>query len=299
MTLRLTIVPSGPCRKIAASLVGAVALVVGLLVFVGPPSTQAVAAQTPGPCGTVLLAGSSWLGGSGVPVYSNGRDEGSGSSCGGTNYITNRYVSRVESGSEWQCTELVNRLYLTRGWTRSFWPGEGGESALGAHDSMYDEAPPGLSSQPNGSISYVGPGDVVSINEFKNGVFEADGHVAVVNTPDRVTSGQVDLVSQNSGDAASADVERTANLVDGQLSIPNSGKWTYIVIGVVHRPLSGAGGALAGINVIGWGFNTPDAMVLSGTDLFVANVDGNSVTEIDATTGALVRVVSCSRISES
>jgi hypothetical protein len=218
MTLRLTIVPSGPCRKIAASLVGAVALVVGLLVFVGPPSTQAVAAQTPGPCGTVLLAGSSWLGGSGVPVYSNGRDEGSGSSCGGTNYITNRYVSRVESGSEWQCTELVNRLYLTRGWTRSFWPGEGGESALGAHDSMYDEAPPGLSSQPNGSISYVGPGDVVSINEFKNGVFEADGHVAVVNTPDRVTSGQVDLVSQNSGDAASADVERTANL----------GRWTVV-----------------------------------------------------------------------
>jgi len=39
----------------------------------------------PGPCGAGLLAGSSWLGGGGVPIYSNGQDEGSGARCGGTN----------------------------------------------------------------------------------------------------------------------------------------------------------------------------------------------------------------------
>ena len=306
MTPRLTIVPSGACRRTATSLVGAVALLGGLLAFLGPSSAQAVAAQAPGPCGAVLLAGSSWLGGGGVPVYSNGQNEGSGSGCSGTNYITNQYVTHVESGSEWQCTEMVNRLYLTRGWTRSFWSGNGGESALGAHDSMYDEAPPSLSGQPNGSISYVGPGDVVSINEFDNGVFQADGHVAVVNTPGRVTNGPVDLVSQNSGDPANADVERTANLADGALTIPNSGKWTYIVIGVVHAPTAAAA-TTRGVRVLGGNLDVPDAMVMSGDDLYVANRAGGSVikeviqgtviwvggsvTEFDVLTGTVVRVI--------
>jgi len=81
---------------------------------------------------------------------------------------------------------------------------------------MYDEAPTGLSRQPNGSISYVGPGDVVSMNVFDDGVFEADGHVGVANTAGRVTSGQVDIVSQNSGDAAVA-------LLGQATAIPNPG----------------------------------------------------------------------------
>jgi hypothetical protein len=38
-------------------------------------------------------------------------------------------------------------------------------------------------------------------------------------------------------------------------------------------------------------FNDPDAMTVAGGDLIVANYKGNSVTELDASTGALVRVV--------
>jgi hypothetical protein len=42
-----------------------------------------------------------------------------------------------------------------------------------------------------------------------------------------------------------------------------------------------------------YGFDGPDALVLSGPDLFVANyLSRGSVTEIDASTGALVRVIS-------
>ena len=53
-----------------------------------------------------------------------------------------------------------------------------------------------------------------------------------------------------------------------------------------------AGSALPGVHVLGWGFSTPDAMAVAGGDLFVANYNGGSVTEVNASTGALVKVVS-------
>jgi hypothetical protein len=49
---------------------------------------------------------------------------------------------------------------------------------------------------------------------------------------------------------------------------------------------------LTGTHMLGWGFYSPDAMAIAGLDLFVANSDGESVTEISTSTGALVRVVS-------
>jgi hypothetical protein len=39
-------------------------------------------------------------------------------------------------------------------------------------------------------------------------------------------------------------------------------------------------------------FNEPQGMAVAGDDLFVGNGGGNSVTELDASTGALVRVLS-------
>ncbi len=40
-----------------------------------------------------------------------------------------------------------------------------------------------------------------------------------------------------------------------------------------------------------YGFGGPVAMAVSGSDLLVANSSGNSLTEIDASTGALVQVI--------
>jgi len=123
--LQVDHVPGGRRRRTAICLFGAVALVAGIVPFLGF-SIQAVAAQTrrAGRDSSPAAAGSE----RGCAIYSNGQDEGSGARCGGTNYVTNQYVTHVKTGREWQCTELVNRLYLTRGWTRSFRSGNGAKA---------------------------------------------------------------------------------------------------------------------------------------------------------------------------
>ena len=47
---------------------------------------------------------------------------------------------------------------------------------------------------------------------------------------------------------------------------------------------------LSGVNVLGWGFDDPWAITSSGTHLWVAN-RGESITELSASTGALVKVI--------
>src|SRR5438128_1868783 len=71
--------------------------------------TESASAQRTGyPCGFVLLKGTDWLGGRGVDVHLNtgGRDDNGNwsiyNSCG--------------TPAQWQCVELVNRLYKSRGW---------------------------------------------------------------------------------------------------------------------------------------------------------------------------------------
>jgi hypothetical protein len=46
------------------------------------------------------------------------------------------------------------------------------------------------------------------------------------------------------------------------------------------------------LNDTGFGFSNPSSIVTDGTNLWIANTQGNSVTEINATSGALVRVLS-------
>lgn len=108
-------------RKLAA--LAAVFLASSVL-FLQPASARSVPAVNPGSCGKVLLAGSSWLGGQGVDVRSNGQYQGEGTPCGGTNK-----VNGVVYGLEWQCAELVNRLYLTRDGSAPTGPG----TAAAAH----------------------------------------------------------------------------------------------------------------------------------------------------------------------
>jgi len=238
-----------------AMVAGLVGVPVALsLVSTVPASAVAAAPMAPpGACGHVQLAGSARLGGHGVDVKSNGPDQGSGTSCGGMNK-----VDGITTGPEWQCVELVNRLYVTKGWIKATWPGNGGRSSPSARDSMYDEAPSSLSKQANGSVGYVGPGDVVSINVYHNGVFQADGHVLIVNTTSTIASGTFALVSQNGGDASDVVVTSSARLSHGTLTIPASGAWSYRVIGVVHAP-SGTGGSTAYVANAGTDRVTPIA----------------------------------------
>jgi hypothetical protein len=57
--------------------------------------------------------------------------------------------------------------------------------------------------------------------------------------------------------------------------------------------------APTGVHVLGWGFSNPDVMAVSGNELFVSNGGDNSVTEVDTSTGALVRVMSGSSLDHS
>ena len=105
----------------------------------------------------ILLTGSDWLNGNGVDVCNTG---------------TQPYNYR----GSWQCVELVNRLYMSKGWITSPWYGNGNTIA------EPDNVPPGLIEQNQGFISYLGPGDVVSFNDNNPGDHNPDGHAAIVDT---------------------------------------------------------------------------------------------------------------------
>lgn len=200
-------------------------LAAAVVVFLLPGVARPASRTDPGTCGSVLLPAASWLGGGGVDVMSNGADQGTGKQC-------SKALSRVgpvTAGERWQCVELVNRLYLTRGWIASAWNGDGGE--------LFATAPGNLAKQANGSITSVSPGDVVSIRERHNGKLRPHGHVAVINTSGTVTSGTIPLVNQNGGSKGNALVTSYATLSGGKLSLPGGSGWSYVVVGVVHAPL--------------------------------------------------------------
>ena len=115
------------------------------------------------------------------------------------------------AGERWQCVELVNRLYLTRGWIRPAWIGDGGR--------LFATAPANLTKEANGSITSVSPGDVVSIRERHNGKARPYGHVAVINTSGTVTSGTIPLVNQNGGSKRNVIVTSYATLANGTLTL--------------------------------------------------------------------------------
>jgi DNA-binding beta-propeller fold protein YncE len=56
-----------------------------------------------------------------------------------------------------------------------------------------------------------------------------------------------------------------------------------------------ASDTLSGPHVFGWGFNSPASVSSDGSHVWVANGIGNSVTELNAATGALVQVISGSK----
>jgi CHAP domain len=196
------------------------ALVLSLAFGVAMAATGPARASCSGtrcdPAGTVELSGSDWLGGDGVNVYSNGASVGDDA---GNNYVTNSAGASVLSGEEWQCVELVNRLYLTRGWITGHWSGNG--------DQLYQNAPGGLTKQANGSISQLAPGDVISLRDATTGTAGDDGgHAAIVSS---VSGSTVDLVNQNT-----PDVDSSAILSNGTLTM--NGWAGYHVIGAIDAP---------------------------------------------------------------
>jgi hypothetical protein len=199
-----------------------------------PSATHADASCSPN---GVFLYGTdpSWLNGSAVNVCNNGGNANNdyGVSCvpvagaPGDNWCPQ---GNVYADDEWQCVELVNRLYLTKGWTTSYWKGNGG----GSQGLIY-YLPSGLTDQLNSAISYVNPGDVITLNDG------GAGHAAIVNTID--SNSTLHIVNQNT---TLSNLYSTASLSSGSLSGRNayytSSWFGYTVQAIVHHPVTGGGG---------------------------------------------------------
>ena len=129
-----------------------------------------ITAQAQAP-GSVIVAGSSWLGGKGVDVHWNNNDCccGYGSSytiCPGTG-------SSVYTGCEWQCVELPQRLYTTLGWHCGSWP-------VSCASQLYGRSDVGTA-HANGSGYIPVPGDLIV---FSYSAGSTCGHVTVVDHVD-------------------------------------------------------------------------------------------------------------------
>ena len=119
---------------------------------------------------------------------------------------------------------MVNRLYLTKGWTTANWYGNGGGS-----DGLIYHLPSNLSTaaQFNGSISYINPGDVITLNY---GTF---GHAGIINS---VSGTTYNILNQNAQLNSSAVLSGSLSGGTGTL---NMNAWVgYTVQGVIHAPTS-------------------------------------------------------------
>lgn len=123
--------------------------------------------------GTLMYAGSCWFGGQGVPIYANG----------GNTF-----------GTHWQCTELVRRFWKAKGWAPATWSGGVGATLWKTN------TPAGAISEPQGSITQLSAGDVLSM-EWTGG--SATGHVGVVNYVKKTgpSTWTVQMASQNTPQA--------------------------------------------------------------------------------------------------
>jgi hypothetical protein len=296
------------CLKVIA----AVSLVTPIFAFSGgiaPSSAASVISIVTPDCGTVIFpsasAGAWVIPGTGVDAYSNGpSDEGTTTDCSSSGST----VNGINAGEEWQCVEFINRLYITNGWIDSNWPGSAGPA-------FFDNAPSSLSKQTDGSVSYLGPGDIVIIDVSDNGVDDG-GHALVVNDSSDVTSGTVNLVSQNSGFEANTLPVVPGTLSNGSVTVGGSGSgFTYTTIGVVHapkavttttttpaKPSPPPPASSTGVRYLTEGLRDPALVVTDGPYVFVSNqgppvnpgqsASPGSIAEFKSSDGAFIRTIS-------
>jgi hypothetical protein len=194
-------------------------------VAVSPPTLAATCSDGSN-WGSPLL-GSTWSSSfTGVPVYSNGSNPYYVSPCIDSVTLSNGNV--VTAGTEWQCVELVNRLYLTKGWITSHWYGDGNTLIYGQDSNGVDHGmPAGLTAQYQNSITSIVPGDVVTLNGPKS---DPAGHAGIVSsvTPDGPNY-EVTIVNQNQLDSGYYDYAMW-NPSAGTLSAEYPGYSTQAVI---------------------------------------------------------------------
>ena len=180
-------------RRWLISAVSAVGLVSPSLFAGAPAATAATTA-----CGQVLLSGSSWLGGSGADVHSNGVDQTTGNSCAGYS-ASNR---SVQDGYGWQCVELAARLYATKGWGTVLAGGNGGAADI-------PEGTSGMVFHLNGDGYMPAVGDMIIFNPTSTNAY---GHVAIV---DSISGATINDVEQNASSNGRGTVTISGSTLQG------------------------------------------------------------------------------------
>jgi hypothetical protein len=114
---------------------------------------------------------------------------------------------------------MVNRLYLTKGWTTTTWSGNG--------NTLVNNVPSGLTKQNDGSVSSLNPGDVITLDD---GGF---GHAAIINS----VGSTIQIVNQNTPAVySSASLQSGTSFSAGNADIDMSGWAGYNVQAIVHHP---------------------------------------------------------------
>ena len=184
-------------------------------------STPAFADVTP------VLQGTDWFGGSGANVCSNDNGGGTDPTCGGQTHVG----SSAKYGY-WQCVELAQRFYQQQGWHSGTFPG-----VSVAADIYSSASAMGMSTQANGSITSIVPGDMI-IHGLKDKYSVGAGHVAIV---DHISGTNVYAIQQNAPQTASYVLNSSGTLTGG------SGN---DILGIVHSPKNtntgGSGGGSSG-----------------------------------------------------
>jgi hypothetical protein len=181
-------------------------------------------------CGDTLISGADWMHGLGVDVHSNAPYDGdpSGNDCGGV--VHDLSANPPQWGDAWQCVEMPQRLYNTRGWYSGNFAGV--SYAAQIFTKATDD---GWTATAQGSvdITKIVPGDMLVTHEATY------GHVFIVNSVDTVHN-TINAVDQNGADGGSTTVSfnpSTKNLSDGNY---------FQFSGVVHSPNNGGGGGGSG-----------------------------------------------------
>jgi hypothetical protein len=195
-------------------------LVFGVLCGVMAGVNTAAAAPPP-PDAKPVLAGTAWFNGSGVNVCSDDNDQGSDPTCGGKLHVGG------EPGEWWQCVELAQRFYQSLGWYSGLFKyvDSGTVTTVATAADIYTHASGlGMTSQPNGKITSIVPGDMI-IHGAADIYSPGAGHVAIVNY---VSGSTIHAVQENVENTPTT----TYTLSDGTLT---GGSGTDI-LGVVHSP---------------------------------------------------------------
>ncbi len=197
-----------------------------------PPTTKADTSNCDG--NGVALSSSSWLTGTGITAVNVCNHPGNGShyclTISGDPTGQNCPAGQVWSGDEWQCVELVNRLYLTNRWTNATWYGDGGGNNS---ISNSNNLPSGLTAEAQGAISYINPGDVVSLNNTN----DPAGHAGVFDhTSLSGNTTEYNLINQNT-----QQINSSMYMDSGSFSSKNAhftmNPWPgYTIRAIVHHP---------------------------------------------------------------